>query len=232
MKTHRADIEDILAALKRIYAVYDEFCSSLALACRKNCAHCCTTNVTLTTVEGYRVMDHLVSTDNLDMIAGLEKLTAIERYQPQVSINRLAELSAAEAKVPEEEIVADAQACRLLTDNLCSIYDARPFGCRCFVSRKDCAEAGYADIDDFTASVNTVFMQTIEHLDADGCTGNLIDVLQVMSDERNRQAYADGKLTCAPNGLIVNWQLKVLMIPPEHRSRMEPILHELRQIKV
>ena len=232
MKTHRVDIGDRLTALEQIYAVYDGFCSSLALACQKNCAHCCTTNVTLTTLEGYRVMAHLASTGNLDMIAGLEKMTAIDRYQPRVSINRLAELYAAEAKVPEEEMDVDAQACGLLTDNLCLIYDARPFGCRCFVSRKNCAETGYADIDDFTASVNTVFMQTIEHLDADGCTGNLIDVLQIMAHEQNRQAYADGRLSCEPNGLIVNWELKVLMIPPEHRSNMEPILQELRQIKV
>ena len=44
---------------------------------------------------------------------------------------------------------------------------------------QNCGETGSADIDDFTASVNTVFLQVIEHLDAEGCSGNLIDVLQI-----------------------------------------------------
>ena len=225
-------IANKLAALDRIYAIYDRFCTSRDVACKKNCAHCCTTNVILTTLEGYKVADHLIATGKLDIIAGLKKIAAITRYQPQISINRLAELYAAEAKVPEEEIASESEACSLLADNVCSVYDLRPFGCRCFVSRKSCAGTGYADIDDFTVSVNTVFLQTIEHLDADGCSGNLIDVLQVMTSEDNRRAYANGELKCENNGLIVNWSLKVLMIPPEHRAGMEPILQELRQIKI
>ena len=221
-----------LEILELIYAVYDKFCTSLDVACQKKCAHCCTCNVTMTTLEGHKIIDHLATAGTLDIIAGLKEMSAITRYQPQISTNRLAELCAAEAKVPEEEIVSEPETCALLTDDICSIYDLRPFGCRCFVSRKNCAETGYADIDDFTASVNTVFLQTIEHLDADGCSGNLIDVLQVMASEENRQAHANGELKCEKNGLIANWSLKVLMIPPEHRAAMEPILQELRQIKL
>ena len=150
------------------------------------------------------------------------------RGHPQIPDHLAAENS---AKVPQEEMATDWEECSLLAKNACAIYDLRPFGCRCFVSRKNCAERGYADIDEFTASVNTLFLQTIEHLDADGCSGNLIDVLQVMASEDNRRAYAKDRLKCETNGLIVNWSLKVLMIPPEHRTRMEPILQELRNIK-
>jgi hypothetical protein len=221
-----------LAALNRIYAVYDGFCASLDLACKKYCAPCCTTNVTLTTLEGYKIVDHLMASGKLDIIQGLKQRAATSRYQPQVSTNRLAELYAAEAKVPQEEMAASWEECSLLADNVCTIYGLRPFGCRCFVSRRNCAETGYADIDAFTVSVNTVFLQTIEHLDADGCTGNLVDVLQVMTTEDSRRAYEADRLKCETNGLIVNWSLKVLMIPPEHRTQMEPVLQELRQIKV
>jgi Fe-S-cluster containining protein len=221
-----------LTALNRIFAVYDRFCATLDVACKKYCAHCCTANVILTTLEGYKIVDHLIATGKLDVIDGLKHMAATPRYQPQISTNRLAELYAAEAKVPEEEMAAEWEECSLLAKNVCAIYDLRPFGCRCFVSRKNCAETGYADIDEFTASVNTMFLQTIEHLDADGCSGNLIDVLQVMASEDNRRAYAKDRLKCETNGLIVNWSLKVLMIPPEHRIKMEPILQELRQIKI
>lgn len=221
-----------LAVLDRIYDIYDSFCTSLDVACEKACVHCCTTNVSLTTLEAYRIVDHLAEAGKLDIVAKLQEMTAIPRYQPQISTNRLAELYAAEARVPEEEIVATSSECPLLADNLCAVYKVRPFGCRCFVSRKNCAETGYADIEDFTAAVNIVFLQTIEHLDADGCSGNLIDVLQLMASEENRQAYTNGELKCENNGLIVNWSLKVLMIPPEYRTKMEPILRQLRQIKI
>ncbi len=221
-----------LVALDQIYAVYDKFCATLDVACKKYCAHCCTSNVTLTTLEGYKIVDHLITGGKLGLIDDLKHAVASTRYQPQISTNRLAELYAAEAKVPEEDMADQWEECSLLEKNACSIYDLRPFGCRCFISRKNCAETGFADIDEFTASVNTVFLQTIEHLDADGCCGNLIDVLHVMASEDKRRAYAEDRLKCETNGLIVNWSLKVLMIPPEHRTRMEPILQELRQIKI
>ena len=221
-----------LAALDRIYAVYDGFYSNLGLACKKYCAHCCTTNVTLTTLEGYKIVDHLTAAGKLDIIQKLKRIAATSRYRPEVSTNRLAELYAAEAKVPQEEMAVDWEECSLLADNVCTIYALRPFGCRCFVSRRNCAETGYADIDEFTVSVNTVFLQTIEHLDADGCSGNLVDVLQAMAIEDNRRAYEKNRFKCETNGLIVNWSLKVLMIPPEHRTKMEPVLKELRQIEV
>ena len=225
-------LERKLAALDRIYAVYDGFCSNLDLACKKYCSHCCTTNVTLTTLEGYKIVDHLMAVGKLDIIQGLKQRAATSRYRPQVSTNRLAELYAAEAKVPQEEMATDWEECSLLAENDCTIYDLRPFGCRCLVSRRNCAETGYADIDEFTVSVSTVFLQTIEHLDADGCSGNLVDVLRIMANEDNRRAYEKDRLKCETNGLIVNWSLKVLMIPPEHRTKMEPVLQELRQIEI
>lgn len=219
-----------LEALSRIYNIYDDIHSTLDLACREKCAHCCTANVTMTTLEAYKVVTDLVASGRHHEIDGLAKLGDIRRFQPLLTTNRMAELCAADAKVPEDDTAGEWQECSLLNDSLCSIYDLRPFGCRCFVSRQNCGETGYADIDDFTASVNTVFQQVIEHLDADGCSGNLIDVLQCMASEENRRDYEGGELNCENSGLIVNWELKVLMIPPEHRERIEPILQQLREI--
>jgi Fe-S-cluster containining protein len=221
-----------LTALDRILAVYDRFCSALDVACQKSCAHCCTANVTVTTLEGYKIVNHLIQAERLDTINGFETVAAARRYQPRISTNRMAELYAAGAKVPQEAAATEWEECPLLTENLCAIYDWRPFGCRCFFSRTHCAQTGYADIDDFTASVNTVFLQTLEHLDEDGCTGNLLDVLQVMVSGDNRWAYEKQALNCGKHGLIENWPLKVLMIPPEHRNRMEPILQQLRNIRL
>jgi hypothetical protein len=53
------DLNNKLAALDQIYQIYDNFVSGLELACRKYCAHCCTTGVNLTTVEGYKIIKKL-----------------------------------------------------------------------------------------------------------------------------------------------------------------------------
>jgi hypothetical protein len=87
-------------------------------------------------------------------------------------------------------------------------------------------------VEEFVLSLNTVFLQTIEHLDADGCSGNLLDVLAVMAVSEKRDRYAAGALNCTENGLIANHPLRTLMLPAEHRARMEPILDRLRGIRV
>jgi len=225
-------IKTKLEALNRVCEIYDGFSATLDLACQAKCAHCCTTNLTMTTLEGYKIIDDLIAADQREVIDRLKEMEAIPRFQPLLSTNRMAELCAADAKVPEEDTANWGQDCALLNDSLCAIYDLRPFGCRCFVARQNCSETGYAEIDDFTASVNTVFLQVIEHLDAQGCSGNLIDVLQFLASEDNRRAYEQGEANCEDSGLIVNWELKVLMIPPEHRERIEPILQQLREINL
>ena len=221
-----------LEALNRINKIYDAYSATLDLACKAKCAHCCTTNVTMTTLEGYKIIDDLIATGKQDIIDSFKGIKEIPRFQPLFTTNRMAELCAADAKIPPEDTAGEWQDCSLLNDSLCTIYGLRPFGCRCFVSQKNCGQSGYADIDDFTASVNTVFLQVIENLDAAGCSGNLIDVLQFMASDSNRQAYEQGDVNCEKKGLIVNWELKVLMIPPEHRERIEPILQQLRDINL
>jgi hypothetical protein len=87
-------------------------------------------------------------------------------------------------------------------------------------------------MDEAVVAVNTLFLQTVEHVDAEGCSGNLLDVLDVLASEEKRAAYAGGVLHCTGNGLIPNRPIKVLMVPPEHRQRIEPILQRLKAIRV
>jgi hypothetical protein len=226
------DIASNLKILDQIYAIYDKFAASLDLACRKYCDHCCTSGVILTTLEGYKIIDSLTSDSTRAVIQHIRSASELKRLRPQLTTNRLAQLCAEGVDPPEEADNLNLPGCPLLLDHECPIYELRPYGCRCLVSRHNCGENGYAEIDDFVLSVNTVFLQTIEHVDAAGCSGNLVDVLQAMSEENNREAYCSGALHCSANKLIPNQPLEVLMIPPEHRTKMEPILQELRQIKV
>ena len=75
----------------------------------------------------------------------------------------------------------------MLTNNLCSVYPVRPFACRCFFSKEDCAENECATIDDFVLAVNNIFLQVIEHVDQDRFTGNLTDILLFLESEQTRE---------------------------------------------
>ncbi|MEE8430140.1 MAG: hypothetical protein V3S16_02730 [Candidatus Desulfatibia sp.] len=44
------------AVWEQICRIYDDFIGKLEPVCQKYCAHCCTCNVTLTTLEGYRIV--------------------------------------------------------------------------------------------------------------------------------------------------------------------------------
>ena len=225
------NLNNKLTALDQIYQIYDNFVSELHLACRKHCAHCCTTGVTVTTVEGYKIIKKLGSEKDSQWIDKIELASQQPHFQLKITTNQLANMCAKGIEPPVEENPG-WDMCPFLTDDLCPLYTARPFGCRCLVSRQDCGKEGLADIDDFVISVNTVFLQIIEHLDMGGCTGNLLDVLEVMAKKEYRKAYADGKLRCPSAGLIANRPLKILMIPPEHRTKMEPILNSLREVRI
>jgi Fe-S-cluster containining protein len=222
------EIDRKLKALGRIYAVYDEFVRTQETACRMHCARCCTTRVTLTTLEAYHIIQTLPAGEAQKLFARIRAASGLRRFRPRVTTNELAELCAADAEQPLEEEFTDEK-CPLLAGELCAIYAVRPFNCRCFISRVNCAEGGYADVDECSLAVNTLFLQTIEHLDADGCSGNLLDLL---ADEGKRQSCVGGTLPCAGNGLIANRPLKVLMIPPEHRAKIEPIMRKLREIRL
>lgn len=220
-----------LAALEKIYSIYDKFAASLDLACKKYCAHCCTTSVTLTSVEAYKIIMDLESNPEVDRIEKIRQAAAQTHFKPKITTNQLANLCAQGIEPPEEES-SEWKSCPFLADDLCTIYALRPFGCRCLLSRHDCGTEGYADMDDYVLSVNTVFLQSIEHMDDKGCTGNLLDVLEVMASEENRQAYENKTLKCSTVGLIANQPLNILMIPPEHRTKMEPILKSLQEIRI
>ena len=225
------DLNGKLVALDHIYRIYDEFADSLELACKKGCAHCCTTSVTLTTIEGYKIIEQLLPKKDVAWTGQIRRASEQAHFRPQITTNQLAQMCA-EGLEPPEEKQPEHNTCPFLSHDQCPLYHVRPFGCRCLVSRHDCGEHGYANIDDFVLSVNTVLLQSIEHLDADGCSGNMLDVLMVMTGQENRQAYKEGKLDCTSTGLIQNQPLAVLMIPPEHRARMKPILQSLRDIQI
>ena len=226
------DLNAKLTILERMVEIYDRFVSEFELACEKYCAHCCTANVTMTTLEGYRIISHLEKTGGMHCLETIAKQFHPDRFTPQLSINRMADICARDGDLPEEHLNPDAGLCPALADDACPLYPVRPFGCRCMVSSRNCGQTGFADMDPFILTVNDVFLQHLEHIDAQGYTGNFADVMQFIEPDENRQNYAAGRLGAAPAGLVANQPVFVLMIPPEHRERIQPWLTQIRSIQV
>ncbi len=220
-----------LGALEAVYGLYDEFVTGLRLACRQGCAHCCTANVTLTSLEARYLADFLSRTHQAGLLGRLTQDAGRHSHNGPVTTNALARLCA-EGKTPlEEPETLVSGRCPFLAENTCRVYAARPFGCRCLVSTVDCGTTGYATVDDFTLSLNTVFLQCIEHLDAGGFSGNLAVILDYLAGAMDADAEGSHRGD-RPPALTANSPLTILMVPPEHRAAMTPWLEKLRQAMV
>ena len=213
--------------LNHIYKLYDTVSKDLALACRRGCATCCTQNVTMTTLEGHRIVQLLDHKDQYALREIIPDATHPEGYRPQITTNEFALFCFKGEDPPEEANVYTGTACRFLSDNECTIYDARPFGCRCFFSTQSCEKEACAIMDPFLITVNTVFLQFIEHVDAEGLFGNLNDVLAFLTST-DPHKFSTNAIHW--HGLAQNKPIHCLLIPPEHKERMKPILVCLKKI--
>jgi Fe-S-cluster containining protein len=223
-------IQDRLAILERLYEVYGTFSAGLRVACVQGCAACCTQNVTMTTLEGYRIIQRMIATEQTDLLQRLHQSPSVTRFQPAISTNELAALCIEGKDPPEEETDAAPAPCPFLSNDACLIYADRPFGCRCFLSARRCEVNTFAVIDPLVITVNTLFLQFVEHADAGGFFGNLTDILLCLESETGRKAYETRGNGLNPAALPINRPIPAVMVPPKHRQKIEPILAELRRI--
>ena len=226
------DITAKLKVLDQIYSLYNYFTGGWDYACQRYCAYCCTSKVTMTTLEGYKIVEHCTSHDKPDLFEKLKSGSCRSRFQPKITTNKLTELYAQKDDMPDEKDDSFSGKCPLLVNNECPVYQVRPFGCRCFVSIHSCQKKGYAEIDPILVTINTLFLQFIEHVDSQGCSGNLTDMLMFMQSKANQQAYKSNRIVKPAGALVANHPIKVLFIPPEHKNRVKPVLQALYNIKV
>ena len=223
-------VEQRLIILNKIYRLYDDVVKNLDVACKKYCSACCTPNVTMTTLEGYLIADHMISNGQADLFENIQAKISKNRFKPQITTNRLADLCMKGDDPPEEAQRHSNKNCPVLIDNLCPIYEVRPFGCRCFISKHDCSKAGYAEVDPFDMTVSTLFMQFVEHIDFMGFSGNFADVLLLMASKENRDHYKMNILNHRGADLVPNFKVKVLMVPPEQRIKARAIIDALLKL--
>ncbi len=104
-------------AVAHVLALHDRTVPKQAeklLACRKGCSHCCSQMVVVTGAEAFYV-------------------AAQVRKRPEMAA-AVAEVAQRTAALTLEERLGRNIFCPMLSDAICSIYAARPLGCRGFVS--------------------------------------------------------------------------------------------------
>ncbi|MFZ1986415.1 MAG: YkgJ family cysteine cluster protein [Desulfatitalea sp.] len=223
------DLTTCLRLLQKIYALHADFCAPFEVACREGCAVCCTANVTLTTLEGRLILNHWRDSGQGPPWADLEAAARRPRFQPALTLNHMAALCLQGAPVPDEEADPEVGPCPLLENNRCSIYAARPLGCRAMVSRAVCAPGGAAEMPEEILAANHLCMQYIEALDAQGLSGNLVDVILFLSGTDTLTVGATAGKIVPPAALAANRTLPVLMIPPELHRRLLPLVQAIQK---
>ena len=129
------DLYTKLDVLNQIYKIYDAATESLEVACQKYCSTCCTRNVTMTSLEGYKIADHLIENSKSELFKKIKAKSYKKRFQPKITTNKIADLCIQGKEIPDEEIDSSWGSCPLLINDECPIYMVRPFNCRCMVSK-------------------------------------------------------------------------------------------------
>ena len=220
----------LLEQLEGLYSVFEKFLKPYQLACAPQCDRCCTCNVTLTTLEGRYILGKIEPVLKKQVIRQIEERTLQPYFRPRLSTNDIAARCARGEDLPEETVDSGQRPCPILSDGRCPIYPLRPFGCRCMVSRTRCVAGGQAEMDEVILSANTLMLQIIEHIDADGYSGNFIDVLRCLATDNRRTHSQITPAMVTAYGLIGNRRIPVLMIPPRHRRKLEPLLQQVQEL--
>lgn len=224
------NIEDRGRRLNRIYELYELYTADMDCVCARRCSACCTCNVTGTTLEGWFISEYMIAQnkDPNQLFGILYQNAPDQRYQPVVTTNELVTICFQGQEPPSEHNDPSAGGCPLLDNDLCPVYDVRPFGCRAMISTIDCSYSGEAHMPPLVLSINNMVMQFIEALDRPGASGNMLDVFGFLSKSENHKAYIEERCQQWGPNLHTNQPYPVLMVPPEHRPAVQSFLRALR----
>ena len=173
----RIMINNAVNTLERLYALFDKTMAGFSVACAKQCADCCTCNVTATGLEIAYIQYRLDSRALDDIRVRLNRAGQTRRFRPFQTTNEFALACMEGRDAVEEENNPSWGICPLLENGICTIYPVRPLGCRVMMSTTSCGQTGQADMPFLALTMTTVFMQFVEHLDAGGVYGSFLDLL-------------------------------------------------------
>ncbi len=230
-------IASSIQILHSLYQIHDTAMADFSVVCKEQCSDCCTCNVVATSLEISYLFSKLESRGITDLKTRVAENFPENRYQPGTTTNGFAIqcLEDDGAEPEEEENDPSWGECPLLEDGRCTVYGARPFGCRNMMSQVACHDQGIAQVPPLALTINTIFLQYIEHIDSNGFSGNLSDMVSLYLKDTNSNRGAGSLYLSLENiedsdktgGIIQNYKIPALMVPPEHRRDVESILKEI-----
>ncbi|MDQ7784469.1 MAG: hypothetical protein RDU20_16405 [Desulfomonilaceae bacterium] len=218
--------------LTSLYSAYDETATHYVRACRAGCHDCCTRNVLCTTLEADLMVHYLETANRPDLIERVMDTLHERMHRPSITLNELAAYCLRRQEPPEPETVLPTAACPLLEDGICPVYDVRPFACRCLWSEEPCAVHGEARMNPTLVSLNGVFEQMIEHMDAGGLYGNLLDLLSLPAFRESKDAYGSSHPLQPTSHLLETKPNPGFLVPPLHRPTVIAALNRLRDREI
>ena len=216
-----------LRLLLKIYAAYDSWVAGQPAACHAGCATCCTQSVTMSALEG----EHLLAFVARQGIPVPETMTGQATIAaPVTTTNQFAAacLNGEEEKDPSMAGEWNYAPCLFLAAGRCLVYPARPFVCRSFMSTVVCARTGHAVTPPSVVTVNSLFMQIIEHLDQGRYWGLMNALLGWLLTSGSQRAGEAGN----PSGLATAQPVPGFLVPPEDQPVVEAVLAELAAVGV
>lgn len=163
------------AILTTIYDRFGHWSTAWRFSCRSGCSTCCTTSVTVTALEGRRILEYCHNNDRLEWL--VSKLAIDDSLQPQTQTTNEFVAATLDGLDLVQSPLHSQNACPFLDGAMCTIYEVRPFSCRCFASTKPCNELNTATVSDDYLYGSTATLQLIEHLGQFDSWGYLPDVL-------------------------------------------------------
>ena len=194
--------------LEIIFSAFEAWSAPFERACEKGCATCCTQDVLMGKQEALLLLEYAVGEYGPQWLA--EKLSTPRMYRPQCqTTNEYAAACLAGSESSTEEQERRGGRCPFLEQEVCTVYPARPFSCRCFASTRVCQRHASALLPAPYLSAATAVSQVIEHLGQSGPWGNMLDILTLLappsvtsaigSNHRENQAIARSNcLTARP----------------------------------
>jgi len=216
-----------LELLKNVYSLYEEVIAPFDAVCQQKCASCCTCNVTMTSLEAALLVAALTEQEKKELQIRIALHSPVKRYIPKMTTNMFARMCIQGKDIPEEENDPSWGKCPLLLNDMCSLYDVRPFGCRALISEILCEKAGYAQMPPLALTINDIFLQYIEHMDEKGIFGNLSDMLTLFLLPDTIENLQDHLKEKQDSRFVSNEKIAALMVPPEHRQKLNPLFAKL-----
>jgi len=202
MQTPQRPIASLIPTLLSIYGFVDQWHRSMpgVFSCTKGCGYCCTDQVTATEVEAALIANTIARNPRSFLFNNINNTQVSQQL---LTTNEFALACLQGREVPLTEQPLNPAKCIFLDGKgHCTIYDRRPLMCRLFVSSEPCNQEGIAVVPEHVLTFGVILQQIVEHLCAGYRWGNLIWLLQDLTNERSSESDVFRHCLEAPGFLV------------------------------